>query len=345
VAWLGDIRYAGQKDVDDAWSVSGMRGSETVLGWREEVFEPTRVLMERGLWVPVRGNHEACLVEGNDWSETGWRDRGRAWLYFFGDGDLTCGELAGSMHDVLPPFALDATLFGGTSAAPVASDRKVRLVFLDTVRTGDDRDQHKKRTARYYRQHFDTVAERFVEPLADDRPVWLMSHIPIYSMKADLEPTVVLEALGGSKLDRHLSQVRLTAAAHVHRFNLINPGTGNPATGPVQWVVGNGGVALSGSDDELVCERDDVKWEPAGGDEREDKWVGLRTSEFGYMPTRFEVAADRQVRADYRAPMFDQQGKPAPALEVACTGDAGDWSRLSCPSFTAAASGAPRCAR
>jgi hypothetical protein len=341
VAYLGDIRYAGQKDVDDSWTSPSVEGPGTALGWREEVFEPTKTLMERSLWVPLRGNHEGCYVEGNDWSDTGWHDRGSAWLYFFGDGDRTCADVAGPLHDVLPPFAMDATIVGGSIANPVTSGEKVRMVFLDTVRTGDDRDKDKKATEKYYRRNFDTVAMSFVEPLRDDRPIWLLSHIPIYSMKKKLEPTIVLEALGGSKLDRHLDRIALAAAAHVHRFNLVNPGMGNPATGPVQFVAGNGGVALSGSDEDLVCKRDEVKWTPAGGDEREEEWTGVRTSNFGYMLASFAVNTG-EVTADYRAPMFDSAGAPDPTLDVACSGDGSDWSRLSCPSFTTG-SGAPQC--
>lgn len=225
--------------------------------------------------------HEACYVEDNDWSNvTDWRDRGSAWLYFFGDGDLTCTDVAGSMHDVLPPFAMDATIFGGSAAKPVASGETVRLVFTDTVRTGDDRDKDKKDTRKYYKKNFDAVATRFVEPVTDDRPIWLLGHIPPYGMKKDFEPTIVLEALGGSKLEEHLPRVRLAAAAHIHRFNLVNAGMGNPAVaGPVQFVAGNSGVALSGTaGDDLVCDRDDVEWTPDDGDEREEKWVGVRTS-------------------------------------------------------------------
>jgi hypothetical protein len=330
VAWLGDIRYAGQRVADDAWSERRTEGSDTVLGWKEEVFEPARPLMEHGLWVPLRGNHEACYVEGNDWSDTDWHDRGSAWLWFFGDGDRTCADVAGPLDDVLPPFAIDATIHG--------SDETVRLVFLDTVRTGDERDRDQKGTRRLYRESFDRLAERFVAPLPDERPVWLLSHIPAWSMKKDLEPTILLEALGGSKLDAHLDRIPLAAASHVHRFNLVNPGVGNPG-GPVQFVVGNGGVALSGSDEDLVCKRSKVDWTPAGGDEREETWAGLRTSNFGYLLASFEVGAE--ASADYRAPMLDATGAPAPDLDVACTGTAG--SALTCPAFTTG-TGAPQCA-
>ena len=341
VTWLGDVRYAGQRVAADEWSARRTEGSDTVLGWREEVFEPTRALMERGLWVPLRGNHEACLVEGNDWSDTGWNDRGSAWLWFFGDGDRTCADVAGPMGDVLPPFAIDATLYGGNAASPVPSDQTVRMVFLDTVRTGDDRDQDLKGTRRLYRESFDRVAERFVAPLADERPVWLFSHIPAWSLKKDFEATILLEALGGSELDAHLDRIPLAAAAHVHRFNLVNPGMGNPG-GPVQFVAGNGGVALSGSDGDLVCKQDEVAWTPAGGKERDEDWAGVRTSNFGYLLASFALSAGK-VSADYRAPIFDATGTPAPNLEVACTGNGSDWSRLSCPAFTTGA-GTPQCA-
>lgn len=348
VAYMGDMRYAGQKAVDDSWTSNITQASSTILGWREEVFEPAKALMERGLWVVMRGNHEGCYVKGNDWSAaTDWRDRGSAWLYFFGDRDLTCTDVVRSMHDVLPPFAVDATIFGGSAANPVASGETVRLIFLDTVRTGDDRDKDRADTRKQYKKNFDAVAARFVESSTDDRPIWLLGHIPPYGMKKDFEPTIVLEALGGSKLEKHLSRVRLAAAAHIHRFNLVNAAMGNPAAaGPVQFVAGNGGVALSGpAGDDLVCERGKVKWTPDGGERRQEKWVGVRTSNFGYMITSFSVDADGRVTADYRAPMFDLSGAPDPSLEVACYGGGDDWSRLSCPSFVKTESGAPKCAQ
>ncbi len=347
VAYMGDMRYAGQEEVDDSWASSTRPSPNTLLGWREEVFEPTKALMERSLWVVMRGNHEGCYVEGNDWSNASdWRDRGSAWLYFFGDGDLMCSDVADSMHDVLPPFAMDATIYGGSAANPVASGETVRLVFLDTVRTGDDRDNETDDTRKYYRQNFNAVAQRFVAPLTDARPIWLLGHMPPYGMKAEFEPNVVTEALGGSKLADHLPRVRLAAAAHIHRFNLVNAGMGNPAAaGPVQFVAGNSGVALSGSDvEELVCDRDDVEWTPDDGEEQEEKWVGVRTSTLGYMIASFSVNADNRVTADYRAPMFDSKGDPDRSLDVACSGDRSDWSRLSCPSFTKTESGTPECA-
>jgi hypothetical protein len=230
---------------------------------------------------------------------------------------------------------MDATIYGGSAADPVASDQTVRMVFLDTVRTGDDRDKDVKGTRRLYREQFDSVAERFVEPLRDDRPLWLLSHIPAWSLKGKLEPSVVLEALGGSKLE--MERISLAAASHVHRFNLVDPG----AAGALQFVVGNGGVALSGKDEDLVCKQDEVTWTPVGGKERKEDWAGVRTSNFGYMQASFAVT-DGEVSADYHAPMLDSTGAPAPSLEVACTGDGSDWSRISCPSFTTGP-GPPRC--
>lgn len=347
VAYLGDLRYAGQKSADDSWSAHITDESGTVLGWQEEVFEPTKALMERGLWLMMRGNHEGCYVEGNDWmTNSKWRDRGSAWLYFFGDGDRTCTDVATSMGDVLPPFAMDATIYGGSAVNPVASGEKVRLVMIDTVRTGDDRDKDVAGTRKRYKENFDTVAKEFVEPLTDDRPVWLLGHIPPYGMKSKFAPTVVLEALDGSKLEKHISRIRLAAAAHIHRFNLVNPGTGNPAVaGPVQFVVGNAGVALSGpAGDDLVCKRDEVKWTPDGGKRRKEKWAGVRTSNFGYMIASFSADnADGPVTADYRAAMFSLSGEPNSSLEVACTGDNRHWSRISCPSFKETKHGAPKC--
>lgn len=72
--------------------------------------------------------------------------------------------------------------------------------------------------------------------------------------------------------------------------------------------------------------------------------MGGGTHLYGYMIASFSVNADDRVTADYRAPMFDLSGAPDPRLEVACSGDRSDWSRLSCPSFTKTASDTPKCA-
>ncbi len=140
VVYMGDYRYSGEKDVNDSWTYATYKKGDKkqkALGWKEEVFEPIEDLMDHGMFVHQRGNHEGCYVKENTWmSSKNWRDRGEGWLYFFGQGTTNCARLAGKENDMLPPFAFDATVYGGTVKEPVVTKQKFRLAFLDTVRTG-----------------------------------------------------------------------------------------------------------------------------------------------------------------------------------------------------------------
>ena len=70
VVYMGDYRYSGQQVVNDSWTyATHKKGDKTLktLGWKEEVFEPIKDLMEHGMFVHQRGNHEGCYVKENKW--------------------------------------------------------------------------------------------------------------------------------------------------------------------------------------------------------------------------------------------------------------------------------------
>ncbi|MBF0161070.1 MAG: metallophosphoesterase [Magnetococcales bacterium] len=311
---LGDMRYSGQKEgVADSW-----QRSEGKLGWKEELFEPTATLLEKSWVVMMRGNHEGCFVPGNDWDKTDWKDRGEGWLYFFGSSEHSCSQLAKDRHDVLPAFAMDAVIHGGSVAKPQPTKQQARLMILDTARTGDGRDKAKEETRKLYTKQFDWVAEH-LPPSGSS--TWLFQHIPAYewnTKKGEAEETIVTKAVKDSRLHGKWAQVAAVVSAHKHQFNLIRA-----HSQPTQITVGNGGVALSGPPGKS-CEM-------AGkGD-----LLGTVAVGFGYLHARFAVAGE-QVQATYTTPLFKPEWGPLQESQrVACTGTASQAWQPVCPKTTA----------
>jgi len=345
VVYMGDYRYSGQQVVNDSWTyATHKKGDKTLktLGWKEEVFEPIKDLMDHGMFVHQRGNHEGCYVKENTWASKKvmrkWHDRGEGWLYFFGQGTVNCAQLAGEMNDMLPPFALDATIYGGTKKKPVVTNQRVRLAFLDTVRTGDARDVEQDLTRTLYKSALDLIDTQAVENLPDNRPVWIMSHIPAYGVKKGFEPTVVLQALEKSTIKKNLSKVSMLGAAHIHLFGLINGGVGNANTsGPFQFVVGNGGVVLNkNGGKELSCQESSV--------DTYGEWAGLKLAKLGYLYTHFDVKNKGQVtNATYEIPFFDEKTGDPIKTKVKCQGSNKDLRAIYCADFKEASSGTPAC--
>ena len=58
VLHVGDFRYAN-KGEPDSWTAP-QDDDPTWGGWKQEFFDPAKSLLERGAWIPVRGNHDAC---------------------------------------------------------------------------------------------------------------------------------------------------------------------------------------------------------------------------------------------------------------------------------------------
>ena len=310
---LGDVRYAGQKkDIADAWQTT-----EGKLGWEEEFFAPARPLLEKSFAVLLRGNHEGCFVAGNTWNHADWQDRGEAWLYFFGAEGEQCDAVATRMNDLIPPFAWDAVVYGGSVAQPLPTPQRVRLILMDTVRTGDRRDQQPEVTKKLYQEQFDQMARDFVQPLPADQSAWIFSHIPFYEWhlkKSKQADSVVTEALRASRLHDYLAKIALVTSAHDHQFNLIQA----PAQ-PTQMIVGNGGVALSG--------RPGTRCEMNG----EAGLTGMQAIHFGYLHVRFMVD-NTHIQAQYAMPLFKPEPGPLQeALRVTCTGEGKNLFRPICP--------------
>ncbi|MEO5362826.1 MAG: hypothetical protein H7838_04295 [Magnetococcus sp. DMHC-8] len=309
---LGDMRYSGQKEgVEDSW-----KQSKHKLGWKEELFEPTANLLTKSFVVMLRGNHEGCFVKGNDWDRSNWQDRGEAWFYFFGTGDQRCETVATQWHDVVPPFAMDALVHGSSATKPAKTARRVRLILLDTVRTGDGRDKSPDDTKKLYKHMFDTVAREFVHELPADQPAWLFEHIPAYELdtkKGEVDHNVVTKALHDSRLQADLAKVAMVNSAHLHQFSLIRTNAK-----PTQITVGDGGVALSGHPGSSC--------EVAG---KEDL-LGMQSIHFGYLHARLTVE-NTEVKARYEIPLFrPEPGTLQEARRIVCTGDSKNPLRPVC---------------
>lgn len=337
---LGDYRYSGQSDkkedklyVPDTWSsvkYIDEKGKKQVrLGWKEEVFAPMEPMLSKSFLVMMRGNHEACYVKENQWFSKNLGNRGDGYFYFFGTGNQNCQDIAGAEKDSLPPFAFDAVITGGTARKPIYSNDKVRLVFMDTVRTGDSRDKEAPESVALYTRHFNTIALRYVQPLTGTETAWIMGHIPAYAIKKMNLPmgekangTDVLSALQESDLAKDLEKVSLFNSAHVHQYNMVPFPDGK---GTTQIVVGNGGVALSGRKGDTLCYLPDS---PSG-------WQGIQTANFGYLHAKFSVGENNKVTASYDMPFFKAKwGDAKEMMRVTCSGDADSPTRMLCPDFS-----------
>lgn len=306
---LGDMRYSGQKNgVADSW-----KKSEDKLGWREEFFEPTAPFMEKGFSIILRGNHEGCFIPGSPWNHSDWQDRGEAWFYFFGQGNQQCSSLI-QTNDMAPPFAMDAVVYGGGVSKPVPTQKQVRMIFLDTVRTGDNRDSDPKKSEALYKEQFDLVAKKWV---SGEKPAWLFQHIPVYELnkKGKLEEDgTMIQALQRAQWQSGLSHVAMVASAHLHQLNVIRADQQ-----PTQVTVGNGGVALSGR--------------PGSQCRAEGKsgLFGLQSSRFGYLNVRFALRGE-QVEATYELPLFKPVWGPLQEEQrITCTGQGDQLFRPVCP--------------
>ncbi|NGZ28112.1 MAG: hypothetical protein G8345_14630 [Magnetococcales bacterium] len=300
VAHLGDLRYAGQKKEADSWTYT----MNNTLGWQEEFFKPAQDLLKSNWWIVMRGNHEACLTDPfKQTTNESWQDRGAAWLYFFDDQKNSCQNNLDNLGDVLPSYALNATVY---TSDKQPTQTNSRLVVMDMVRTGDERDRDKVVSKNLYASQFDTIAGTYAK---GDRPLWLLTHIPMVSLKGDIfEDTVVMDAVMASQMNAKLDQSPLTVAAHVHEFQLINAMAGNPtAKRPLQYIAGNGGVSLSGKKkNQDACMQPTVTWTPIGGTaEVSENWYGRHRGGFGY----FRASFNQDGSAKLEPRFYDISGK------------------------------------
>ncbi len=326
VLHVGDFRYAN-KGEPDSWTAPEENG-EAWGGWKQEFFDPAKALLERGTWIPVRGNHDACS------------EHGLGWLYFFGhtkEGCKTLDDPNNPMLNVLPAYGLDGMLGNGT----------VRIVVLDTIKRGDGSDGNANKIVKRYKKQLNNVRKRYVKGAGDDTMVWLISHVPLFSLNGtEFKAHQMLDALNRSKLrkKKSMKKVPLMISGHRHEFELVNAEAGNPGSArPIQYVVGNSGVLLSGKANlQLLCDAAKVHWTPTGEDgETTENWIVMRRPTFGYLEGN-ATGEDFGIGFDmhFYNPANEDWWEDA---TVSCHSDQANAGRFVCPWLPQAGAGKVKC--
>lgn len=269
-------------------------------GWEFEVFNPLQEsgLLNKGLWIMLRGNHENCTGQPGKDGETG-----ESWLYFFGQSDqgssgkkTRCKTL--SSPGVLPPYALDFK--------PGTGDMKsIRMIFVDAAHKVLEEKVTKKNEKEYikyadklidhYTKMFDKEVKKFITD-ANDKHLWWVSHMALFSLNGST-PTYkthyLWDAMQKSDLVKKklLSKVSMAFGSHLHQFQIVNSNAkGVSVQRPIQYVIGNSGVTLSGGDlGQKDAEVRTATWQSkpkdylAGKPNKSEEWyVGRRVS-YGYL--------------------------------------------------------------
>lgn len=346
VVHLGDMRYSAQKKAKDLWKIENPSKNwevdETPMGWEEEFFDPVAPLMKHGYWIMLRGNHEACLSEkfrDGSWMvkkknpKKDMKDRGVAWFYFFShDEKISCDTVG--KKDMDNAYAIDAKIYDKERM----TDKEVRLVVMDTVRTGDDRDRQCLDSKVLYEKQFDEV-NRFVVQSTEgpQKPVWLLSHMPFYNVKGGkFRDTVLLDALLGSDLESSLDKIAISFASHRHLFQFYSMKLDGLIDKPLaQYVIGNSGIGLSEMNEatEPVCQSRPFCWSPVGGGaaKQPDAFV-LQQRKFGYLLVDFNRHGEARFMPRFIAGP-DQESSQAADLAT-CYATA---NGLVCPAFNTSA--------
>ena len=217
VVHVGDYVYRDR----DTWEL-----------WREDFFEPGRPLLETAPWIMLRGNHESCTFpEPNS---------ARGWFLFFG--------------------------FGHNGVTYTCSDPEAMFLEPDTIDVADNLRLLLVDSADAYNATKEPGLLR-VKPAAPkdgvrqgkegSKPaVWLITHIPPRGIAGPAEKIAakwpeevnvgwkpesktLQQAVAHMANDDSL-QITTLISGDLHYFQKVEPGHGQ--SGPVQFVVGNGGV-------------------------------------------------------------------------------------------------------
>lgn len=160
--------------------------------WEADFFKPARPLLAAAPWVFVRGNHEDCQVRDRGWV---------GWSLFFDHGAPdgsrdACAAAETGQPDytiALPnPDGTDLTLYLRDSANEIAPE-----------------------------------ASDFALPAAAAAPVWILTHVPLWSLYSDFP-------------DALPAPVSLVLSGHEHLFEIVQ----RSPKAPVQIVEGASGTKL-----------------------------------------------------------------------------------------------------
>ncbi len=207
VIHVGDYIYREAPCPSDNAGCAGSPYGDSWSTWSADFFEPAGSLLDAAPWIFVRGNHEDCSREGNGWFRY-----------------LDPMPLPETCQPITQPYAL--------------SIGDVQAVVLDVASAQDTNPTPDVTDA------FKPIFERALD-LAKDKPTWLLTHRPMWSMGATSSgaptewSTATYDQTGFSQQS---SAFDLVIAGHVHMTQLVWF-TPESQRAP-QLVAGGGGTEL-----------------------------------------------------------------------------------------------------
>lgn len=207
VIHVGDYIYREAACPAGNTGCAGSPYGDSWATWQADFFEPAAALLDAAPWILLRGNHEDCSREGIGW---------------FRYLDPM------PMPEKCEPYTQPYTLTIGD----------VQAVVLDVASAQDTNPSEEVTDS--YKPIFDRALE-----LADDKPTWLLTHRPLWSLGGGSsgEPvewsTATYDQAGFSQ---HSAAFDLVIAGHVHMAQLLWF-TPESQRAP-QLVAGGGGTEL-----------------------------------------------------------------------------------------------------
>lgn len=348
VLHTGDYRYAHYNRAGlDMWEHEHAKG-----GWNPEFFKPAKDLLSRAHWIFLRGNHESC----HETSEAG-----PGWLYFFDfniDQRRFCTDLPGNLNNdeagYLESFALDL-LPAGASTKEV-----VRLVSLDSVHRihnkqvfdgkGKVKKPYEYEAAVKYKNIYTDRFNQIAPFLADDVPVWITTHMPLFVVnrkynESKYELPLPRDALFDSVLvvgdTPPIEKVPVVLSSHVHRAQLVDPTVSDPEVQdirrPMEYIIGNSGVNLSGEFHHLTWAEVDATWvrlPSSKNDKRnviEETWRIQQGKMFGFLTVSFAPQKPSGYEATFHVTFYDIKKGWQDDSFVDCTINSSEPYKMVCP--------------
>jgi hypothetical protein len=227
--------------------------------WNADFFEPSAPLLAVAPWIMVRGNHETCDRAGDGWFRF--------------------------LNHAKPPNECEK--FGSSF---FASFGDFGFVVLDSAEAADpntvdeDEDEDQPRSDDLV----GTLKSKYQEA-GDNIPshTWLLTHRPFNAVRMHKGQEVVDNSVLHEAIGRALPpSVRMIVSGHIHMFEALSFGDGDPPR-PPQLVVGTGGDELGKKPEKpevinnaqvtdasilkrfgyMVWDRDGVKWKGSLFDE------------------------------------------------------------------------------
>jgi hypothetical protein len=186
--------------------------------WNADFFEPSAPLLAAAPWIMVRGNHETCDRAGDGWFRF-----------------LDHAKPPNECEQIGSPFVVS---FGDLGFVVLDSSQAADPKAVD-VDDEDDEDQPGSADL------VGTLKSRYKE-VGDNIPshTWLLTHRPFNAVRMHKGQEVVDNSVLQEAIGRALPEsVRMIVSGHIHMFEALSFGDGDPQH-PPQLVVGTGGDEL-----------------------------------------------------------------------------------------------------